>query len=623
MSETIALTPEMIWVLVILGTAVVLFVTEAVSVDVTALCVLVALGLADTAAPYLDMEPLLTHKQLLSGFSSNAVVSVIAVMIIGAGLDKTGMMNQVAGILLKIGGRSEKKLRGLVAVAVGFISSFMQNVGAAALLMPAVSRISARTGIPLSRLLMPLGFCAILGGTVTMIGTSPLILLNDLIQVSNQSLPASMQMAHFGLFDVTPVGLSLLVAGILYFALFGHLVLPAGHSDQHHENPESTMHYFRDLYDVEGDIFELEIPYDSPLVGLTVGEAEYRPEVPIFLGLEISGGAQLAPCRDEVIEGHSVIAVLGPEEEVRHFAEQYGLVLLAELDRFVSHLNPTRSGIAEVLIPPGSFLIGHQLGDLYMRKSYGLNVMSAYRSLRPVPGAVSEIILEAGDTLLVHTTWKDLATVADDRNFVVITDYPQEEEIRPHKVRHAVFFFVLALGLALTGLVKLPIALLTGALGMILSGVLNVDEAYQSVSWRTVFLLAGLIPMGLAMESSGTAAWIAQAGLHLLDGVPAWGLQLAVALLSTAFALVMSNVGATVLLVPLAVNIAVGSGADPAMFALTVGVATSNAFIIPTHQVNALILGPGGYRVADFLRAGGIMTVLFLVVTLVALNLFY
>ena len=621
MAESLVLSGEMVWVLGILAIAVILFVTEVVSVDVAALCVLVLLGVSGALAPHLDAQPLLSQKQLFSGFSSNAVVALIAVMIIGAGLDKSGMMGRLAGVILKLGGNGEGRLRGLVAATVGLISSFMQNVGAAALLMPAVTRISARTGIPLSRLLMPLGFCAILGGTVTMIGTSPLILLNDLILASNHSLPEASRMEPFGLFDVTPVGLSLLVTGILYFVLFGHRVLPS-RDGGHHENPESTMHYFRELYGVEGDLFELTIPYDSPLVGRTVEEVELLHDLPFLLGLEVGGEPRLAPGRDLPIEGNAVVAVLGPKDQVDRFAERFKLELMPGLERFVEQLNPTRSGIAEVVIPPGSTLAGERLREVYMRKRYGLKVMTLYRGNRPITKRVGELMCEAGDTLLVHTTWSDLAEVAKSRDFVVITDFPREA-FRPHKVPHALLFFALALGLTLSGAVKLPVALLVGALGMILSGVLSIDEAYKAVSWRTVFLLAGLIPMGLAMESSGTAAWVAQETLRLLDGVPAWGLQAAVALLATAFALVMSNVGATVLLVPLAINIALGIGADPALFALTVGVATSNAFIIPTHQVNALILSPGGYRVGDFLRAGGIMTVLFLVVTLGALNLFY
>jgi di/tricarboxylate transporter len=170
--------------------------------------------------------------------------------------------------------------------------------------------------------------------------------------------------------------------------------------------------------------------------------------------------------------------------------------------------------------------------------------------------------------------------------------------------------------------IRLSVALLTGAVGMILSGVLSIEEAYEAVSWKTVFLLASLIPLGLAVESTGTAKWIAEQTLEVVGAQPIWVIQTAVAVLATFFTLVMSNVGATVLLVPLAVNIAIGAGADPAVFALTVAIATSNSFLIPTHQVNALIMGPAGYRVPDFMRAGGIMTILFLVVMMIAMQLF-
>ncbi len=166
-------------------------------------------------------------------------------------------------------------------------------------------------------------------------------------------------------------------------------------------------------------------------------------------------------------------------------------------------------------------------------------------------------------------------------------------------------------------------ALLVGAIGMIITGVLEAEEAYFAVSWKTVFLLASLIPLGAAVENTGSAAWIADSLLGFIGETSPWVLQLAIAILATVFTLVMSNVGATVLLVPLAVNIALSSGADPAMFALTVALATSNSFLIPTHQVNALIMGPGGYKVTDFFRAGGVMTILFLVVLMVVLNIFY
>ena len=236
---------------------------------------------------------------------------------------------------------------------------------------------------------------------------------------------------------------------------------------------------------------------------------------------------------------------------------------------------------------------------------------------------IRNLPLKAGDTLVVHTTWDALNRLESNPDFVVITTEYPHEEVRPHKVGHALVFFLVALSLVLFSNLRLSISLLTGALGMVLSGVLSMDEAYKAVSWKTVFLLASLIPLGMAVENTGTAAWIAEQTLTLLGDVPTWVLQAALAALATFFTLVMSNVGATVLLVPLAVNLAIKAGADPAVFALTVAIATSNSFLIPTHQVNALLMGPGGYRVPDFMRAGGVMTVLFLIVMMIMMNLIF
>ena len=288
-------------------------------------------------------------------------------------------------------------------------------------------------------------------------------------------------------------------------------------------------------------------------------------------------------------------------------------------------LAPTKSGVAEVVIPPSSSLVGKSARDVWMRKVYGISTVALHRDGKTMREGenIRDLPFQGGDTLIVHTQWDALARLQKDRNFVVVTTEFPHEESRPHKVAYAGIFFAIALALVLFSDLRLSVALLTGAMGMILSGVLKIDEAYTAVSWKTVFLLASLIPLGLAVETSGTAKWIAEQTLSVVGNMPVWVIQAAVAVLATFFTLVMSNVGATVLLVPLAVNIAIGAGADPAVFALTVALATSNSFLIPTHQVNALIMGPAGYRVPDFMRAGGIMTVLFLVVMMLMINLIY
>jgi len=614
LTEPLVLTTEMLAVLAVVALAIVLFVTEIVRVDVAAILIMILLGLTG----------MVSGNELFNGFASNAVVSIIAITIIGAGLDKTGLMNQVAAKILQIGGNTEKRIIPLISGTVGIISSFMQNIGAAALFLPVVARISARSGLSMSRLLMPMGFCAILGGTITMVGSSPLILLNDLIPISNKSLEAQglPTMDSFGLFDVTPLGLVLVATGIIYFVVAGKYILPATKDDAESGTSQPTMAYFKKLYGIEGDLFEVHVPANSPLVGIKVSTIEKNTKELAILAIRKGDKILLEPPGDEQIDPAIVLGLMGTSTNITNFCQQYQLSLSPQLNNFGELLSPARAGISEVVVPPSSNLIGKRLGDVRMRKTYGTSVLAIYRNDNVLAGDVRDAVFRSGDTMVLHCTWEDLAAMDKDKNFVVATDYPHEE-MRPHKVNYALFFFAITLALVIFSDLKLSVALMAGAMGMVVSGVLNIDEAYQAVSWKSVFLLASLIPLGDAFASTGTAAWIAQETLRIMDGTPVWGLQLAVALLGTFFTLVMSNVGATALLVPLAVSIAVGAGADPRVFALTVAIAASNSFIIPTHQVNALIMGPGGYRVTDFIRTGGIMSILFLVVMMIMLNLMY
>ena len=622
------LTVEMMVVLAILGVTVLLFVTEAFRIDFSAILVMVALGLL-SQVPGLDN--LADPTRLFEGFASNAVISIIAVMILGAGLDKTGLMSQVAAAILKYGGKTEARIIPIVSGTVGLISSFMQNVGAAALFLPVVSRISTRINLPLSRLLMPMGFCAILGGTVTLVGSSPLILLNDLIVTSNQTLPAADQMQPFSLFAVTPVGLSLLATGILYFVLLGRWVLPDRGTKDEGSSGQSVQDYLKKVYGLKSDLVEVVVPEGSLLRGHTFADIMLAHNLYI-IGSYHRGQRWFTPVLSTKVEDPCRLAILGRKKVIEDIAFAYGLEVLPELDIFAEAYAPTVAGVAEVVIPPDSDMIGNSARDVVMRKTFGLGLLAIHRGGETLSLVeteeheatnISAEPFRAGDTLVAFTAWDSLARLTRNRDFVVVTsDFPMEE-LRPNKVSWALLFFVVTVALILFTDLRLSLALLVGAGGMIATNVLRIDEAYEAVSWPTVFLLASLIPLGQAVQNTGTAAWIAQQILHVLDGWPIWGLQAGVAVLATVFTLVMSNVGATVLLVPLAVSIAVASGGDPAVFALTVAISTSNSFLIPTHQVNALIMGPAGYRVTDFMKSGGIMTVLFLVVSLAMMNIVF
>jgi di/tricarboxylate transporter len=612
------LTTEMVIIMVIVVFAVLLFATEMLRVDVAAILIMTLLGLLIFVP---GLEELLTPDVVFSGFSSNAVVSIIGVMILGGGLDKTGVMESVAWAILRYGGKTEKQIVSLISGTVAIVSSFMQNIGAAALYLPVVSRISSRTRLPMSRLVMPMGFCAILGGTMTMVASSPLIMLNDLIGNANRSLGADQAIQPFGLFSVTPVGVALVASGLIFFLLYGKSVLPAG-TGESMTRGSGTVRYMRRLHGVHAAVREVEVPEASILVGMDIASVQFEYDIRIVAS-RYAGKVLVSPPVEAPIAAPATLAIIAQPDKLKLLVAAAGLTLRPKLVEFRHLLARSIAGVAEVLVPPNSHLIGQSAKELHFRMTYGLSLLSIVRVGQAITNKIATVPIESGDMLICHTRWEYLTRLEKDRDFVIVTtDYPRERR-EPYKLALALAFFALAIGMIIFTNIILPVALMTGAIGMIVFGVLTMDEAYKAVSWKTVFLLAGLLPLGIAVESSGTADYVVKHLLAHIGDVSPWILQAMVALLASGFSLVMSNVGATVLLVPFAINLALAIGADPAMFALTVAISTSNSFLIPTHQVNALIMGPGEYRVSDFLRAGSVMTVLFLVVSLLMLNLVF
>ncbi len=612
------LTTEMSIIIAIVVFAVIVFATELMRVDVAALLVMTLLGLLIYVP---GLEGMLTPDVLYSGFSSNAVVSIIAVMILGGGLDKTGVMERVAWAILHYGGKTERQIVSLVSGTVAVISSFMQNVGAAALFLPVVSRISSQTRLPMSRLVMPMGFAAIVGGTMTMVASSPLIMLNDLIAHSNSGVSSEQAMEPFGLFSVTPIGLALVAATLIFFVVFGKRILPEGTSVSATRGT-GTVRYMRRLHGVHAAVREVEVGVDSILVGMDIAAVQSEYDVRIVAS-SYAGKVLVSPPVEAPIAAPATLAIIAEPDKLRAFIIGGSLILRPKLRDFRHLLARSIAGVSEVVVPPDSTLIGQSAKEMHFRMTYGLSLLSIVRAGKAITEKIATVPFQAGDMLVCHTRWEYLVRLEKDRDFVIVTtDYPREYQ-EPYKVALALTFFGVAIGMIIVTDIILPIALMTGAVGMIVFGVLTMDEAYKAVSWNTVFLLAGLLPLGIAVETSGTANYLVQHLLVSIGDVAPWILQAMVAVLATIFSLVMSNVGATVLLVPFAINLAYATGADPAMFALTVAISTSNSFVIPTHQVNALIMGPGDYRVADFLRAGSVMTILFLLVSLVMLNLVF
>jgi len=601
------MTQEMILTLLVLFFAVFLFVSEWVRVDVVSIIMMVILPLMG----------LVTPKQAFEGLSSNAVVSIIAVIIIGAGLDKTGIMNKVASPIIKFGGRSETRIMCLVSATVGLISSMMQNIGAAALFMPATQRVSKRLGIPISRLLIPMGYCAIIGGTLTLVGASPTILLNDLLVVKGQKLEP------FGLFTQTPIGVGLMAGALLYFAVLGRKVLPAGQGEDDMGITAKLINAYNAL-DVP---YEVEVPetFSGPqtLSNLRIRQ-DFLVSV-VAIGNPRTGSRRLTVRGRDAIGPGDVFVVLGDKSRVEKMAAYFGWKMKPTLDYFADDMARTNAGLAETIVSPRSELIGKTLSEVDFVERYRLNPVAVQTKDRIYYSGLNHVRLKAGDIILLQGPWSRfhmLRNMPQPRALTFAT--PLEGEIlRPEKAKWALFWLALALAQTVFFDVRLSVALMSGALGMILTGVLSIDEAYHSVDWMTVFLLGGLIPLGIAFEQTGTAAFIAQSILKAVGHVSPIGLLTLVALLTSFFTLVISNVGATVLLVPLCMNMALMSGVDPRMTAMVVALAASNSFILPTHQVNALVMRPGGYRTIDYLKAGSGISIVYLGVMLTIIRIFY
>ncbi len=612
MDTALTLTSDMKLVLGLVGFTMVMFLFERIRADVVALVVLVLLGLTGLVAP----------ENLFTGFSGNAVMSVIATMILGAGLDRTGALNRLARWLLRRARGVETRLLLLTSAIAGLNSSVMQNPSVMALYLPVASRLSSRTGLSMSRMLLPLAVAIVMGGSLTMVGTSPLILLNDLLLSANANLPSGVAtLEPLKIFAPLPIGVALLAAGLLYFHFFGGRLL-RDDADQG-VTPARTQSYFAKSYGIDGDLFELTVTADSPLVGMPVGEAEILHGAPLLLALKTGNESRLAPPADARIWVGSVIGVMGDKQQVADFAQNNFMRSSSRLREFGELFNPSRAGISEAVVPPTSQFIGKTVADLQLRKQKGISLLAINRDKEVLNDNVRELPLRAGDMLVLHSIWTDLADAAASRDFVIVTDYPKGEQ-RPHKFKIAMVIFALTILLALSSRLPASVALMTGAAGMLVTGVLKMDEAYTAINWKTVFLMACLIPLGWAVDTSGTAAWIAGHTIERLPhGLPLWLLEVALGLLTTVFSMVISHVGATIVMVPLAINLALAAGGDPTAFALITALSASNNFITASNPIMSMITGPAGYTSRELWRTGAPLSLVYTAIVVLMVNLMF
>ncbi|MBN2038570.1 MAG: SLC13 family permease [Spirochaetes bacterium] len=597
------MTLDIMLVLIVLAIAIFLFISKFFRIDIIAILVMVTL-------PWLG---LIKTEQIFAGFASNAVITTIAVMILAYGLDRSGLINRIIKPIVKTSGSNEKRLIVLISITSGIASAFMPNIGAVALFLPAMLRITKTTDISASHLLMPMAFSTLLGGTLSMVGSSPLLILNDLLKHTGQK--------EFSLFTVTPVGVALLAAGVLYFFFLGKYILPGATSI----NKKSTgmQQQLIETWSLPTTIFHCTIPAKSPLISKTRSIIKMRTKYKLNL-LAIAEGKDIfyAPWRHTPFAAGQTIALLGRKDDYEQFVSDFKLTHIKSRKIFQRLKTPSQAGFAELIIPVKSQLAGKTLRQIELRKSYGVEPVILLSGSKEDRGAFSDQILNAGNTIIVHGLWERIKAMADNINFVLVTPVETKADLDESKTLTAVSCFTGALILVLAGF-PISLGFLTGALAMILFNVIPIDEAYKAIDWKTVFLLSGLIPLGIAMDQTGTAHYIATHMMTVLNGAHPVIILSAVALLSSFFALFMSNVTATVILVPFMMMVGDMSGINPRALALLVALCASNAFMLPIHQVNALIISPGGYDNRDFLKAGSIMTLIYIIISVTFIYLFY
>lgn len=585
---------EIIIVLTIMSFTIFMLVTEIVRIDVTALITMLALS----------WTGILTTGEALAGFSSNAVVAMIAVMILGEGVARTGMMSRFSKWLLKRVGSKKSSVLGSLSLSVGTLSGVIQNIGAAALFLPSIMDIARRIKVSASVLIMPIGFAAIIGGTLTMVGSGHLILTNDLLENAG--------LEPYGLFAVTPVGVALLVAAILFFVLLGKYFLPQGESGG--EVSKTEQEKIMEAFSLKKDIRYFRIDDNSLLKGKTIEETGIWSRYGVnILALRDEKETRYGPWRETVLHTGDIMALYGDTERLNSYAGENNLTETEDETIFEGIDDPEESGFVEVIVPPSSDLVGQTIREFSMRRRYAVEPIMLFSEGERVEDDFSDHKITGGDTFIIYGPWRNIKKLQNTDPFVVATTVTADVKDRS-KTWHAGGSFLLAIGLAMSGF-SISIAFLTGAVVMVLLNVLSIQEAYKSIEWKVVFLLVGLIPLGTAMQNSGTAQFLAENVMNLIEGSSLLVLLFTVGILSTVFSLVMSNVGAVVVLAPLVVGIGTIAGVDPRPLVLLAAVNAGNSFVLPTHQVNALMMSAGGYKTKDYFRAGGGMTLVFLVVS--------
>jgi di/tricarboxylate transporter len=588
----------------ILFIAVIFFITEKLRIDLVALLVMLSLALTG----------LLDTHDSLSGFSHSAVVTVIAVFIIGEGLFQTGLAQLIGRYVMRVAGKSEIRLTVVIMVSVAGVAAVMNNVGATAVMLPVVVGLARQNDIPPSKLLIPLSFGALQGGLLTLMSRPSNIIVSDALIDYDQK--------PFGLFDFTPIGLILLGVGVLYMLFIGRRLLPERAVEDKLAAMMAAQRKSIEMYQLGERMFEVRVLPESPLVDLALDESHLGR----FLGLTVVGIVRgghiiLRPSPNDHLKADDLLLIQGPPDEVVRLRWTRGV----EIEQELAHWHPEDIvspdlALVEAVLTTQSSFIGHTLREMDFRSKYGLTVLAIWRDSQPRRTGLASIPLKFGDTLLIQGTRANIHQLSKQPDLLVLGDEAETGETRTHRAPLAALLLLLMIGLIAFKVTPVSIGALLAAVLMVLFGCLTLDDAYAAIEWKAVFLMIGMLPMGLALEKSGAALLLAERGIGLIRGFGAHGALAGVFVFTLIASQLMSSVAAAALIAPIAYNVALSSDANPHAFLMAVAVAGSFAFITPiSHQANVLVMGPGGYKFTDYARVGLPLAVLLSIITIIIL----
>lgn len=598
---------QLIITFAILLTALILFLTDKLPADFVALLVVVALGLGG----------ILTTEEAFSGFNRSAVITIIAIFVLAEALQRTGVTEQVGNILLKVGGKTEFRLVTVVMIAGAFLSLFMNNIAAAAVLLPAVSGAAKKAEVNISRLLMPLAFGTILGGMATLLTTSNIVISTLL---GDQNIPG------FSLTDFAPVGIPMVIAGILYVAVVGRRFLPGESALERTTAPNKEEH--QDLiatYKLGENLFRARVPENSFLIDKPLSASTLREDFGVsVVAIERAGKKLFALSPETEIHRGDVLVLEGDEADFRRRDVQPYMEFLPVPEWTESDLESRAVEVVEAMLSPRSRLIGESLRGAHFRERYGLSVLAIWRADKEIITELADVSLVFGDVLLLQGTREKLSAASNDPDLILLMSKEETAITVPNKGRAALMIFVATLLLAVILPHLTAAIMLGGALAMILIGILSTEQAYSSVGWKTVFLVGGMLPMGIALTKTNAAALLAEQVVALLGGFGALGLLAGLFILTALLTQVINGAVVAAIIGPVAINVAQVSNINPRALAMGVALATSMAFITPLgHPVNVLVMSPGGYSFRDFLRVGAPLSLILFLVVMIFLPLFW